>query len=61
MTSEQFMEKRFIPKVAPILKKRNEDFMRANDIYVFDEDADIEAELKRQFGETFMYLPAVWL
>ena len=49
MTSEQFMEKRFIPKVAPILKKRNEDFMRANDIYVFDEDADIEAELKKLF------------
>lgn len=47
MTSEQFMEKRFIPKVAPILKKRTEDFMQTNNVYVFDEDADIEAELKK--------------
>lgn len=49
MTSEQFMEERFIPKVAPILKKRNDDFMEANNVYVFDEDADIEAELKKLF------------
>lgn len=49
MTSEQFMEKRFIPKVAPILKKRNADFMEANNVYIFDEDADIEAELKKLF------------
>lgn len=49
MTSEQFMEKRFIPKVAPMLKKRTDDFLRANNVYVFDEDADIEAELKKLF------------
>ena len=49
MTSEEFMAERFIPKVAPILKKRNEDFMAANNIYVFDEDADIETELKKLF------------
>lgn len=47
MTSEQFMEKRFIPKVAPMLKKRTEDFMQTNNVYVFDEAADIEAELKK--------------
>ena len=28
MTSEQFMEERFIPKVAPLLKKRTDDFYR---------------------------------
>ena len=49
MTSEQFIEERFIPKVAPILKKRTGDFMTANNVYVFDEDADIEAELKKLF------------
>lgn len=42
MTSEQFMEERFIPKVAPILKKRNKNFMAANNVYIFDENADIE-------------------
>lgn len=47
MTSEQFMEKWFIPKVAPMLKKRTEDFMQTNNVYVFDEAADIEAELKK--------------
>lgn len=51
MTSEQFMEERFIPKVAPLLKKRTDDFLQANNIYVFDEDADIEAELKKLFGD----------
>lgn len=49
MTSDQFMEERFIPKVAPILNKRNADFMAANNVYVFNEDADIEAELKKLF------------
>ena len=49
MTSEQFMEERFIPKVVSILKKRNADFMEDNNVYVFDEDADIEAELKKLF------------
>lgn len=49
MTSEQFMEERFISKVAPILKKRTDDFLRANNVYVFDEDADIDAELKKLF------------
>ena len=51
MTSEQFMEERFIPKVAPLLKKRNDDFMKANNVYVFDDDADIEAEFKKLFGD----------
>lgn len=49
MTSEQFMEERFIPKVSPMLKKRTDDFLQANNVYVFDEDADIEAELKKLF------------
>ncbi len=49
LTSEQFIEERFIPKVAPMLKKRNEEFMAANNVYVFDEDADIEVELKKLF------------
>ena len=49
MTSEQFMEERFIPKVAPILKKRNENFLEANNVFVFDEDEDIVAELKKLF------------
>ncbi len=52
MTSEEFIEERFIPKVAPILKKRNEDFMEANNVYVFDDDADIEAELKKLFKKS---------
>ena len=51
MTSEQFIEERFIPKVASLLKKRTEDFLQANNIYVFDENADIEAELKKLFGD----------
>ena len=51
MTSEQFMEERFIPKVAPILNKRNKDFMTANHVYVFDENTDIESELKKLFGK----------
>lgn len=49
MTSEQFMEERFVTKVAPILKKRNEEFMSANNIYIFDENADIKTELKKLF------------
>ena len=49
MTSKQFMEERFIPKVAPMLQKRADEFLQANNIYVFDEDADIEAELKKLF------------
>lgn len=49
MTSEEFMTERFIPKVAPIIKKRTDDFMTANNVYIFDEDADIEAELKKLF------------
>ncbi len=52
MTSEQFMEERFISKVSPILKKRNEVFMEANNVYFFDEDADIEAELKKLFKKS---------
>lgn len=52
MTSEQFMEERFIPKVAHILKKRNEDFIEANNVFVFDEDAGIEAELKKLFKKS---------
>jgi len=51
MTSEQFMEKHFIPKVAPMLEKRTDDFIEVNNVYVFDENADIEAELKKLFGE----------
>ena len=51
MTSEQFMEERFIPKVAPLLKKRTDEFIQQNNVYVFDEDADIEAELKKLFGD----------
>lgn len=51
MTSEQFMEERFIPKVAPLLKKRTDDFLQANNVYAFDENADIEAELKKLFGD----------
>ena len=51
MTSEQFMEERFVPYVAPILKKRTDDFLQANNVYIFDEDADIEAELKKLFGD----------
>lgn len=49
MTSEEFMTERFIPKVAPIIKKRTDDFMTTNNVYIFDEDADIEAELKKLF------------
>lgn len=51
MTKEKFMQDRFIPKVAPILKQRADEFFRANNVYVFDEDADIQAELKKMFGE----------
>ncbi len=51
MTSEKFMEERFIPKVALLLKKRTDDFLQANNVYVFDGDADIEAELKKLFGD----------
>ena len=51
MTSGQFMEERFIPKVAPLLKKRTDEFLQANNVYVFDEDADVEAELKKLFGQ----------
>ena len=51
MTSEQFMEERFIPKFAPLLKKRTDDFIAANNVFIFDEDADIEAELKKLFGD----------
>ena len=49
MTSEEFMAERFIPKVAPILQRRNEDFMEANNVFIFDDDADIQAELKKLF------------
>ena len=41
------MEERFIPKVVPILKQRTHDFMPVNNVYVFDADADIKAELKK--------------
>ena len=51
MTSEQFMEERFVPYVAPILKKRTDDFLQANNVYAFDENVDIEAELKKLFGD----------
>lgn len=50
MTNEQFMKERFGPYVAPILKKRTDDFLHANNVYVFDKNADIEAELKKLFG-----------
>ena len=49
MTSEEFMAERFIPKVSPILQRRNEDFMEANNVFIFDDDADIQAELKKLF------------
>lgn len=49
MTSEQFMEERFIPKVATILEKRNENFMAANNVYIFNDGTDIEVELKKLF------------
>lgn len=51
MTSEQFMEERFVPYVTPILKKRTDDFIRANNVFIFDDDVDIEAELKKLFGD----------
>lgn len=49
MTREQFMEERFIPQVAPMLKKRTDDFLQANNTYVYDENSDMEAELKKLF------------
>ena len=48
MTTEKFAEKRFIPKVAPLIQKRNDEFLEAMDVFVVDEDADIEATLKKR-------------
>lgn len=51
MTSDEFVKERFIPKIAPEIIKRNDDFLRANNVYVFDENTDIEAELIKIFGK----------
>ena len=48
MTTEQFAEKRFIPKVAPLIQKRNDEFLQAMAVFVLDENADIEATLKKR-------------
>lgn len=47
MTGDRFAEERFIPKVAPMLKKSLDDALADNNAYVFDENADIEAEIKK--------------
>ena len=47
MTTEQFAEKRFIPKIAPLMQKRNNDFLESMNIFVVDEDTDIETTLKK--------------
>ena len=47
MPGDRFMEERFIPKVAPMLKKSLDDALADNNVYVFDENADIEAEIKK--------------
>lgn len=47
MTTAQFAEKRFVPKVAPIIQKRNDEFLEAIDVFVVDEDTDIETTLKK--------------
>ena len=47
MTTEQFAEKRFVPKVAPLMQKRNNEFLESMNIFVVDEDTDIEATLKK--------------
>ena len=48
MTTEQFAEKRFIPKVAPLIRKRNDEFLKAMNVFVVDEDTDIEATIKKR-------------
>lgn len=52
MTSEDFVKERFIPKFAPEIIKRNDDFLRANNVFVVDENTDIEAELIKIFGKS---------
>ncbi len=47
MTAAQFAEKRFIPKVTPLIQKRNDEFLEAMNVFVVDENADIEATLKK--------------
>lgn len=47
MTSAQFAEKRFIPKVAPLIQKRNDEFLEAMNVFVVDENTDVEATLKK--------------
>ena len=47
MTTEQFAEERFVPKVAPLMQKRNNEFLESMKIFVVDEDTDIEATLKK--------------
>ncbi len=46
MTAAQFAEKRFIPKVAPLIIKRNDEFLETMGVFVVDENADVEATLK---------------
>ena len=48
MTTEKFAEKRFIPKVAPLIQRRNDEFLEAMDVFVMDENTDIEATLKKR-------------
>lgn len=47
LTTEKFTEKRFIPEVAPLIRKRNDEFLEAIDVFVVDEDTDIEATIKK--------------
>ena len=47
MTAGQFAEKRFIPKIAPQMKKRNDELLRALGVVVADENTDIEATIKK--------------
>ena len=47
MTAGQFAEKRFIPKIAPQIKKRNDELLRALGVVVVDENTDIEATVKK--------------
>ncbi len=46
MTVAQFAKKRFIPKVAPRIIKRNDEFLETMGVFVVDENADVEATLK---------------
>lgn len=47
LTAEQFAEERFIPNVAPLIQRRNNKFLEAMDVFVVDEDTDIETTLKK--------------